>query len=42
MTLVKILERANWLYQNGHQDIDQKDELSHLLFGNLSPINRTE
>jgi HD superfamily phosphohydrolase len=42
MTLVKILERANWLYQNGHQDIDQKDELSHLLFGNLSQINRTE
>ncbi|MEY3060321.1 MAG: hypothetical protein RL000_1673 [Bacteroidota bacterium] len=42
MTLVKILERANWLYQNGHKDIDQKDELSHLLFGNLSQINRVE
>ncbi|MEY3542466.1 MAG: hypothetical protein RLZZ204_1278 [Bacteroidota bacterium] len=42
MTLVKILERANWLYQNGHKDIDQKDELSHLLFGNLRQINRTD
>jgi HD superfamily phosphohydrolase len=42
MTLVKILERANWLYQNGHTDIDQKDDLSHLLFGNLSQINRAE
>lgn len=42
MTLVKILERANWLYQNGHKDIDQKNELSHFLFGNLSQINRTE
>lgn len=42
MTLVKILERANWLYQNGHKDIDQKDELSHFLFGNLRHINRTD
>jgi HD superfamily phosphohydrolase len=42
MTLVKILERANWLYQHGHNDIDQKDELSHLLFGNLHQINRSE
>jgi HD superfamily phosphohydrolase len=42
MTLVKILERANWLYQNGHKDIDQKDDLSHLLFGNLNQINRAE
>jgi HD superfamily phosphohydrolase len=42
MTLVKILERAKWLYQNGHKEIDQKDDLSHLLFGNLSQINRAE
>lgn len=42
MTLVKILERANWLYQHGDQDIDQKDELSHLLFGNLHQVNRNE
>ena len=42
MTLVKILERANWLFQNGDKDIDQKDDLSHLLFGNLNQINRAE
>lgn len=42
MTLVKILERANWLYQKGDQYIDHKDDLSHLLFGHLTQINRTE
>jgi len=42
MTLVKILERANWLYQKGDHTIDHKDDLSHLLFGHLTQINRTE
>ena len=42
MTLVKILERANWLYQKGDHSIDHKDDLSHLLFGHLTQINRTE
>ena len=42
MTLVKILERANWLYQKGDHSIDHNDDLSHLLFGHLTQINRTE
>jgi HD superfamily phosphohydrolase len=42
MTLVKILERANWLYQKSDPAIDQKDEFSHLLFGHLTQINRCE
>ncbi len=42
MTLVKILERANWLYQKGDQTIDHKDDLSHFLFGHLTQINRKE
>lgn len=42
MTLVKILERANWLYQKGEHSVDQNDELSHLLFGNLNKVDRSE
>jgi HD superfamily phosphohydrolase len=42
MTLVKILERANWLYQKGDHSVDQNDELSHLLFGNLKKVDRSE
>ena len=42
MTLVKILERANWLYQKGDHAVDQNDELSHLLFGNLKKVDRSE
>lgn len=42
MTLVKILERANWLYQKGDHTVDQNDELSHLLFGNLNKVDRSE
>jgi uncharacterized protein len=42
MTLVKILERANWLYQKGDHSVDQSDELSHLLFGNLNKVDRSE
>lgn len=42
MTLVKILERANWLYQKGDHTVDQDDELSHLLFGNLNKVDRSE
>ena len=42
MTLVKILERANWLYQKGDQAVDQNDELSHLLFSNLKKVDRSE
>ena len=42
MTLVKILERANWLYQKGDDSVDQNDELSHLLFGNLKKVDRSE
>ena len=42
MTLVKILERANWLFQKGDHAVDQNDELSHLLFGNLKKVDRSE
>ncbi len=42
MTLVKILERANWLYQKGDHTVDHNDELSHLLFGNLNKVDRSE
>ena len=42
MTLVKILERANWLYQKGDHAVDQNDELSHLLFSNLKKVDRSE
>lgn len=42
MTLVKILERANWLYQKGDHTVDQNDELSHLLFGSLNKVDRSE
>lgn len=42
MTLVKILERANWLYQKGDYTVDQNDELSHLLFGSLNKVDRSE
>jgi hypothetical protein len=42
MTLVKILERANWLYQKGDHSVDQNNELSHLLFGNLKKVDRSE
>ena len=42
MTLVKILERATWLHQKGDTTVAHNDELSHLLFGNLKKIDRTE
>jgi HD superfamily phosphohydrolase len=42
MTLVKILERASWLYQKGDHSVDQNDELSLLLFGNLKKVDRNE
>jgi HD superfamily phosphohydrolase len=42
MTLVKILERANWLYQKGDHAVDQNDELSHLLFSNLKKVDHSE
>jgi len=42
MTLVKILERATWLHQKGDTTVAHNDELSHLLFGNLTKIDRTE
>lgn len=42
MTLVKILERAHWLFEKGDPIINHQDDLSHLLFGHLTQINRSE
>ncbi len=40
MTLVKILERAKWLYNKGVKGIDQGDVLSKLMFGEIKAFER--